>query len=81
MKLVIVWDDSDGCTYSCEIVQCLEYESAEAFLVDFDTWKQSEERQYPLYSGEGFAGTDLAPDTEFEVYELEEWFETFRKVT
>lgn len=82
MRLVVVWDSGDGCTYSCENVQCLEYKSAEDFLVDFDAWKQSDGVGIPFYYGEGFAGTDLGPDImDVEVYELEEWFEkTQRKL-
>lgn len=74
MKLVITWSDSDGCTYSCDITECVEYESEEQFLVDFDSWKEKNAGQSFMW-GQGFAGTTIQPDTEFEVFELEEWFE------
>ena len=74
MRLVIVWNESDGCTYSCENVQCLEYKSAEDFLVDFEAWKLTE----PENTWTGFAGLDLGRHQDvggLEIYELEEWFE------
>lgn len=39
-KLVIVYGVGDDCTWSAEITAPLEYESAEAFLVDFSTWAE-----------------------------------------
>jgi len=76
MKLVVVWNDSDGYTYSCEVVQCVEYSSAEQFLVDYDAHKKTNPPA-PFYSGEGFAGTDLGYEDNIglEIYELEEWFD------
>lgn len=35
MKLVMIWADSDGCTYSCEVVQPFEYESIDKAQFDF----------------------------------------------
>lgn len=73
MRLVICWSVSDGCTYSCAITQAIEYESGERFLVDFDTWKSTNPEE-PFLVGSGFLGTDLGPNDEPFVYELEEWF-------
>lgn len=36
MRLVIVYHMGDGCTYSCTETVPVEYESAEAFAVDFE---------------------------------------------
>jgi len=35
-KLVIQWKHGDDCTYSCTLTQPVLYESAEAFLVEFE---------------------------------------------
>jgi hypothetical protein len=36
MRLVIEYNDSDGCTFSCDVTVPVVYESAEAFAVDFE---------------------------------------------
>jgi hypothetical protein len=36
MRLVIRWDESDGCTYHCENIVPIVYESQEAFICDFE---------------------------------------------
>ena len=36
MKLVVVYWVGDGCTYSAEITQPIEYESIDAFLINLD---------------------------------------------
>jgi hypothetical protein len=78
MKLVIVWSISDACTYWAEIVQPVEYSSVSDFFNDFLDWS-TKNPDPVVYAGAGFAGTDLdATIEDFEVYELEEWFEKFR---
>jgi hypothetical protein len=39
-KIVVIYTDSDGCTYSNEIVVAIETESAEDFYVNFEAWVQ-----------------------------------------
>ena len=41
MKLVVCYTVGDGCTYHCDVVKCFEYESAEAFICDFETTLRS----------------------------------------
>lgn len=36
MKLVVSWQDTDDCTYSCDVHQPVEYESAEALAVHLE---------------------------------------------
>lgn len=36
MRLIIKYQISDGCTYSCDETIPVEYESAEAFAVEFE---------------------------------------------
>ena len=36
MKIVMTYDVSDGCTYSCEVTLPLEYDSPEQALLDFE---------------------------------------------
>jgi hypothetical protein len=37
IRLVITYSAGDGCTYSCDVALPIEYESAEAAIVDFET--------------------------------------------
>jgi hypothetical protein len=37
MRLVIKWSHGDECTYSCDETEPVEYSSAEAFIVDFES--------------------------------------------
>lgn len=36
MKLVLCYNIGDGCTFSCDVVLPVEYESAEAAIVEFE---------------------------------------------
>lgn len=36
-QLIASYTVSDGCTYSNEVIRCIEYESSEAFLVNFES--------------------------------------------
>lgn len=36
MRLVMIFEESDGCTYSCTTTLPIEYESAEAAILDFE---------------------------------------------
>ena len=36
MRLVVEYSEGDGCTYSCTNTEPIEYESAEAFAVEFE---------------------------------------------
>lgn len=36
MRLVLEYQDTDDCTYSCAVTYPIEYESAEALSVDFE---------------------------------------------
>lgn len=78
MKLVISVSCGDGYTWWATDHVPIEYESPEAFLVDFDTWKESPEYASAFFNG-GFQGTGLDKDTDdFEVWTLEEWFDYYR---
>jgi hypothetical protein len=85
-QLVLQYQDSDGCTYSCEVTLPVIYESAEALMVDFE-----EAMRAGLLSGAGevmFAGFPFYPATFFyrdpatdtQVYDtpyiwtIDEWF-------
>jgi hypothetical protein len=68
-KLVVTYTDSDGCTYSNEIVVAVEAESVEAFYVNFEAWVQEciDERHginsYPV-------GSYKVGTYEFQVYDF-----------
>jgi hypothetical protein len=81
MKLVIHWTHGDGCTYSCEETVPVEYESEEAFLVDFEDAcaKVRSSKQWDFT----FAGHCWSVDHFYEngryyaptIGTLEQWFE------
>lgn len=87
MKLVLTWVCSDDCTYSCDVVNCVEYESEEAFLVDLEQWCLDNPRPTSI-CGRGFCGTDVDSSVfyehrgfyDFKIRTLEQWFED-NKVT
>jgi len=75
MKLVIEIHCSDDCTYSYTQTEPVEYKSEEQFLVDFEEWAEKNKGKTFIFCGEGFAGTNLQPDSEWDIYTLEDWFE------
>lgn len=85
MKLVITYSDGDGYTWHCDITECVEYPSKEQFIVDFEQWANKNKGELFIYSGEGFAGTNLSPEQYFnnfqhgdlQIHELEEWFKVY----
>lgn len=76
MKLVLEIHCSDECTYSYTQTEPVEYVSEEQFLVDFEEWAEKNKDKIFIYSGDGFAGTNLHPDSQWEISTLESWFET-----
>lgn len=56
MKLVLKYNISDDYTYSCDVTIPLEYESAEAALVDLDNLVCMQSNVYTEF---GFAGYTL----------------------
>lgn len=83
MKLIVTYSTSDGCTYHADHVVPVEYDSEEAFLVDFEKWAEEHRDGNFLYANEGFLNHGLFPSVYFgdefsspcEVYTLEKWFE------
>lgn len=57
MRIVMRYSVSDGCTYSCEDIHPIEYESCEAALIDFEAALKSAEGEFK------FANVDLWTDT------------------
>ena len=58
-KIVVVYQESDECTYCYDIIVPLVYSSLEAFIVDFDDWADKCLLEV--------AGTDNYPRGEFVV--------------
>lgn len=89
MRLVIQYQVSDECTYSYEVNTPVEYESAEAFAVDFEKFVMDNWTKYS-FEGFDFAGKKWEPsnhgkvhaslsNTKFEYYAptiltVDEWF-------
>ncbi len=84
-QLVVCYNSSDGCTYSCDVVVPVEYESAEAFIVEFEAAMQQafKKNDYLL----SFANHKWDVSCFFEdgkyfdptVYTLNEWFKQNKK--
>jgi hypothetical protein len=79
MRLVIVYTESDGCTYSCENVVPIVYVSGEDFLVDFEKAALANQKIFDAFT---FAGQEWWAGVFFEsgvyyapsVYTVDEWF-------
>lgn len=82
MRIVMRYDEGDGCTYNCENVFPIEYESPEAALVDFETALSSSagtfsfanvglhRENFFVYDGYSKPRRYVAP----EFLTLDEWF-------
>lgn len=79
-RLVMCFGIGDGCTYSCDETLPIEYESAEAAIVDFE---QMIHEAHDKRTGEiVFAGHNIYPGHFFfngvyygpEFYTIDEWF-------
>lgn len=82
MRLVVITNYSDDCTYSFDETVPVEYESPEAFLVDFEKAcynnkdKSFTQRQFILGNGrfdasDYFEGNEFNPPT---ILTLDEWY-------
>ena len=89
MRLIVSYQVTDGCTYSADIVVPVVYESAEAFLVDFENAVKSAKEKYASFSlgGQEFdsyrfveISFDRGSKKEEiylpDVYTVDEWFAT-----
>lgn len=81
MKLVVTYTVGDACTYCCDEVRAVEYESAEAFIVDFEKAareaKEKRQWEFNLANLEWSCGDFFHSNVLYcpEVHSLEEWFE------
>lgn len=81
MRLVLEYNDGDGYTYGYTVALPIEYESAEALLVDFDeamnnAHKNNDARDiniggHNFYCGTFFENGKYWPPT---IYTIDEWF-------
>lgn len=86
MQLVIKYTVGDGCTYWCDVTTPVNYESGEAFLVDFEKFCK-ENLDYNIMNPPVFAQLKWEPDRFFEngkyyapdVLTVDEWFENYSK--
>jgi hypothetical protein len=85
-KIIVSYNLTDGCTYTCDIVEAIVYESIEAFYVDFEEWIKTYSE---LWNKDRMSyGDFVVNNTEFQAYHfmedgvyympdietLEEWF-------
>lgn len=79
MRLVIRYHVGDGCTWGATEIVPVEYESAEAFVVEFEEFCRANQREFGLMA---FAGKQWDPDNFFyknqyvapEILTVDEWF-------
>jgi hypothetical protein len=80
MRLVIKYAAGDGCTWWCEVVSPVEYESAEQLYVDFEdaARKAHMAKVYAFVVAEGEFETDCFFDQGTyqppEILTVDEWF-------
>lgn len=85
MKLVVVYTDTDGYTYSCQRCIPVDYVSAENFLVEFEeACKQAfASRVWEFqFGGHTWDVTSFMVEGRYydpHVYELEDWFDKYSK--
>lgn len=85
MRLIVVYEIGDGCTFGCTVTIPVNYDSAESFIVDFEgycrrlkslNWSQVEEQSFAGVTG--WYDLDCLFDGETfitpEVYTVDEWF-------
>lgn len=56
IRMVLVYTESDGCTFSAEVVLPILYESTEAALVDFESCFEDAKASKDAYGFFDFAG-------------------------
>ncbi len=87
-KIVVSYNESDGCTYSFEVVQPVEYDSIEKFYCDFeDALKtacrvKSNQGSFGPFDFEHFMFQRNDKKWDFvmpEIQTLDEWFEKEKK--
>jgi hypothetical protein len=81
MKLVVTWTISDGCTYSCDMTQPVEYDSPEAFIIEFEEKAKSAKGINFFVAGKTWNKWDFTEKGVLflpTVRTLEEWFEQER---
>lgn len=82
MRLVVIYYEGDGYTYSCQNTVPVVYESAEAFAVDLEeACKKAQESQasdFQLANQEWYTRCFFEDDKYFapEILTVDEWFDT-----
>ena len=78
MKLVLLYNNSDGCTYSCDVVRPVEYESPEQALIDFEKAARDNHLGTFEFGGWYFSGQDFFfHKTQIslpEILTIDQWF-------
>lgn len=89
MRLVVEYSIGDGCTYHCITTVPVEYESAEAFIVDLEQncremrSRSGWNRVAIELGGQKFDADDFFPDISQDdkfyppdIFTVDEWFQT-----
>jgi hypothetical protein len=78
MKIVMHYNEGDGCTYSCDVNLPFDYDSPEQALVDFEDLFHRSGGLFVFMGQEFFKETFMEAGRVFlpSFYTLEEWFET-----
>lgn len=77
MRIVMRYHESDGCTYSCENVIPIEYESCHAAAEDFENSIKSAKEFYFSFAGVEFYDTSFYERGRYcppEFLTVDEWF-------
>lgn len=84
MKLIIEYNETDGCTYSCTNTLPIEYESPEALAVDFEAECKRAYEQCPAGYGDFWVSNRQFNTSSFydqgvyyppSFYTFDEWFD------
>jgi hypothetical protein len=83
MRLILEYVVSDGCSYSFDVTLPVEYESAEALLIDFETAlnKSLKDKKYSFdFIGKSFDVNNFNHAILPNISTLDEWFELNKKI-
>lgn len=89
MKLILIYQETDGYTYSCDIPIPFEYESKEKFVFDllekfnqefWDTQEWRDEYKTCVIFGCTFSKFDF-DIIEHNILTIDEWFEQYKERT
>lgn len=77
MKIVLLYNDSDCCTYSCDVVKPIEHDSIESAYVEFDEALTKAGNGLFRVFGIEFVGYKFSDGYRPQLMTVDEWYEKY----